>query len=123
MKQEATLQLKEVIELLNAHVLTDHHDPDREINSIHASDLISEVLASCSRGALWLTGLLDSQIINTAELFDLSGVVFVGNRVPNEEIISAANEEGIPIMVTRLTMFETCGLLFQKGLVSAKRNR
>ncbi|MBN1354904.1 hypothetical protein JXA40_01405 [bacterium] len=113
--------IREIIELLEAEILVNQAAADREIQFVHASDLISEVLASCSRGALWLTGLLDHQIINTAELFDLSGVIFVGNRRPDERILEAAREEGIPVMITRLTMFETCGLLYSKGLLAAKR--
>jgi hypothetical protein len=115
------LLLREIVKLLDADVLTCHEELDREIKLVHASDLISEVLASCSRSALWLTGLLDRQIINTAELFDLSGVVFVSNRRPSEQIIMAAIEDQIPIMVTQLSMFETCGLLFAQGLISANR--
>jgi hypothetical protein len=115
------VQLKEISELLGAEILVDHGISDLNIDCIHASDLISEVLASCARGALWLTGLLDHQIINTAELFDLSGVVFVGNRHPSDSILDAAREDGIPVLITELTMFESCGLLYSKGLIPAKR--
>ena len=76
------------------------------MDAVHASDLISQVLASCSRGALWLTGLLDHQIINTAELFDLACVVFVGNRRPSKEILELAAAEDVPVILTGLTMYE-----------------
>ncbi|MBN1424386.1 hypothetical protein JXA88_07510 [Candidatus Fermentibacteria bacterium] len=117
------MRLTEIMALLNADPLVLDDGMDREITSVHASDLISEVLASCSRGALWLTGLLDPQIVNTAELFDLAGVVFVGNRKPSGGIIALAREEGIPILATKLTMFETCGVLYGKGLLPGTRGR
>jgi len=115
------LRLKDIADLLQGEVLVPAEDMNVEIRTIHASDLISRVLASSSRGALWITGLLDSQIVNTAELFDLSGVVFVGNRRPSPEIIEDAREEGVPLLVTNLTMFETCGRLYSHGLLPSIR--
>ncbi len=117
------MRLEEIRNLLAAENLTDQLSLDTDVDSVHASDLISEVLASCSRGALWLTGLLDVQVVNAAELFDLAGIVFVGNRRPYKELLDAANEDEIPILVTELTMFEACGLLFRNDLKSAKRDR
>ncbi len=116
------MQLKRIAELLEADVLVSVKDLERDITTVHASDLISQVLASCSRGALWITGLLDQQIINTAELFDLSGVVFIGNRRPSADIIDTAVEEQIPVLVTKLSMFEACGLLYAEGLQPALRS-
>jgi hypothetical protein len=115
------LQLRQIQEALDAEILTCAESLDCEIGMVHASDLISEVLASCCRGALWLTGLLDRQIINTAELFDLSGVVFVSNRRPSQLILDAASEDQIPVLVTKLTMFEACGILYRIGLLPGKR--
>lgn len=110
------MELKRIAELLNAEILVSVDDMNRDIDMIHASDLISQVLATCCRGALWLTGLLDPQIINTAELFDLAGVVFIGNRRPSPDILELATEERIPILLTPLTMYEACGILYGEGL-------
>ncbi|MBN1297467.1 hypothetical protein JXA80_11850 [bacterium] len=116
------LELARIIDLLKAENLTSQLDLAIDIRTVHASDLISEVLASCGRGALLLTSLLDSQIVNTAELFDLSCVIFVGSRRPSHDIIAAAIEDAIPVLVTRLSMFEACGLLYENGLKSANRH-
>lgn len=117
------MELNRIVQLLKAENLTTELSTDLEIQTVHASDLISEVLASCGRGALWLTSLLDSQIVNTAELFDLSCVVFVGSRRPSQSIIDAARDDAIPVFVTGLSMFEACGLLFQHGLKTASRHK
>lgn len=117
------MRLTEIASLLDADALVFDESMDRDITGVHASDLISEVLASCSRGALWLTGLLDPQIVNTAELFDLAAVVFVGNRRPSAGILALAQDEGIPILATKRTMFEACGLLYAKGLEPGTRGR
>lgn len=116
------MDLSGIAKLLNAENLTPGIETSLDIQTVHASDLISEVLASCGRGALWLTSLLDAQIVNTAELFDLACVVFVGSRRPAQYIIDAAIEDDIPILVTGLSMFEACGLLFEKGFKTANRH-
>lgn len=117
------MHLTQIKDLLNAEYLTDAIALDGDIETVHASDLISEVLASCGRGALWMTSLLDAQIVNTAELFDLACVVFVGSRRPHQSIIDAALEDEIPVMVTKLSMFEACGLLYEQGMKSANRHK
>lgn len=115
------MRLSDIVTLLQAEVLAPAEDMGKEVKDIHASDLISRVLASSSRGALWVTGLLDPQVVNTAELFDLSGIVFVNDRRPSREIIEEAKAEGIPLLATGFTMYETCGLLYKHGLASARR--
>lgn len=117
------MRLEEIKNLLSAENLTEQIALDMDVDMVHASDLISEVLASCSRGAVWLTGLLDVQVVNAAELFDLACIVFVGNRRPFKELLDAAVEDEIPILLTELTMFEACGLLYRNGLKPANRNR
>jgi hypothetical protein len=115
------VRLSDIVTLLQADVLVPGNDIDKEIAQVHASDLISRVLASSSRGALWVTGLIDPQVVNTAELFDLSCLVFVSNRRPSAEIIEHAKTENIPVLATQFTMFETCGLLYKEGLAPSRR--
>lgn len=115
------MELRVIRDLLGATVLTGEDDLDREIQAVHASDLISLVLASSAPNALWLTGLLDQQIINTAMLCDMVAVVFVLNRQPSSDIIEAARLDGIPILTTKLTMFEASGILYSNGLNAARR--
>lgn len=115
--------MSQIVMLLEGEPLVFDESMDREVSSVHASDLISEVLASCSRGALWLTGLLDPQIVNTAELFDLAGVIFVGNRRPSAGVLALAKEEGIPLIATKKSLFEACGILYAHHLKPGVRER
>jgi hypothetical protein len=41
----------------------------------------------------------------------------VRGKKPDEETIKLAQTKGIPLMVTKHTMFETCGRLYQNGIV------
>ncbi len=117
------MELRVIRDLLGATVLTGEDHLDRDILSVHASDLISLVLASSAPNALWITGLLDQQIINTAMLCDMVAVVFVLDRKPTQDIIDAARIDGIPVLSTALTMYEASGILFSKGLDAARRHK
>jgi hypothetical protein len=39
---------------------------------------------------------------------DLAGVVFVQGKRPAPDVVTEAGTKGIPLIATRMTMFETC---------------
>ena len=113
--------LKDIEKLIVAQTVVEAKQDDLDIQTAFASDLISQVLATCTRGALWVTGLADIQSVNIADLFDLAAIVFVEDNKPCERVIQLARDEKITLLTTGLTMFEVCGRLYSQGLVSAKR--
>ena len=56
------------------------------------------------------------QVVRTADMTELSGVVFVRGKVPCEEIVEAATENMLPILVTEHTLFDACGILYGAGI-------
>jgi predicted transcriptional regulator len=62
---------------------------------------------------LLLTGLMNPQVIRTAIVADLCGVVFVRGKRPGDSILSLAREAGIPVLGTSFTMFEAAGRLYE----------
>lgn len=83
-----------------------------KIGQVGAADLLSDVLALSKPGMLLLTGLVSTQVIRTAVVVDLCGVVFVRGKNPGEAVLALARESGIPVLGTALTMFEAAGLLY-----------
>jgi predicted transcriptional regulator len=75
--------------------------------------LLSDVLALSKPGTLLLTGLVSTQVIRTAIVADLCGVVFVRGKKPGDEILSLAREAGIPVLATPLRMFDSSGRLYR----------
>jgi len=49
---------------------------------------------------------------------DILAIVFVRGKIPPAETVSLAVEKGIPLVATRLTLYEACGRLYQAGLPS-----
>jgi hypothetical protein len=83
-----------------------------------ASDLMSDVLAFSRSGAVLLTGLVTVQTIQTAFIAEISAVIFVRGKIPNEDVLARARQKAIPVLSTPYSMYEACGLLYGKGLPS-----
>jgi len=110
------LTLKEVKEMLDAELLTKGGNLDRPINAACACDLLSDLLAFNREESVLLTGLVNQQVIRTAEMIDLSGIIFVRGKKPTAQVIDLAEDLDIVLMTTEKTMFECCGILFGAGL-------
>lgn len=111
------MKLKEIANLLEAEILVGDEDLlNIEISTACGADLMSDVLAFTKEKTMLLTGLTKTQVIRTAEMMDLNAVVFVRGKRPEPNTIRLAKERGIPLLLTELPLFETCGLLFEKGV-------
>ena len=110
------IKLSQVCEKLNAKVLLGADQLSREVGSACGADLMSDVLAFTKQRTLLLTGLTNVQVIRTAELSDLCAIVFVRGKLPSKEILEAASNNSIPVLLTCYTLFEACGRLYQMGV-------
>lgn len=110
------MKISDIQKLLNAEVLTCKDNLDKEVRSACGSDMMSDVLAFVKDQAVLLTGLVNMQVIRTAEMMDMICVVFVRSKVPSDEIVSLAEEKGIVVMTTKERMYDACGVLYSNGL-------
>lgn len=114
------MKLTEVKELLEAKVFAGADILDHEVNSACGSDLMSDVLAFVKDRALLLTGLVNLQVVRTAEMMDITAIVFVRGKVPSADIIALAESKDMVLLSTELPMFIACGLLYTHGLKGRK---
>lgn len=104
-------------ELLNAEVLCCEENLGGHVYSACGSDLMSDVLAYVKDQAVLLTGLVNPQVIRTAEMMDMVCIVFVRSKEPSEEMLELARESGIVVMSTEKRLYDACGILYTNGLV------
>ena len=78
--------------------------------------LIVGFLAFTKDGALLLTGLINPQVVRTADVGGLSAIVFVRGKAPSPEAAAMARELDIPLFSTPHTLFQACGILYAQGL-------
>ena len=110
------MTLQEVQEILQATVLTKNVCLDDEVNSACGCDLMSDVLAFVKDKALLLTGLMNPQVVRTAEMMDISTIVFVRGKTPDDSLIEFAESKGIVLFSTEYPLYISCGRLYKHGL-------
>lgn len=103
-------------ELLLAEVLCGEEMLDREVTSACGSDMMSDVLAYVKDQSMLLTGLVNTQVVRTAEMMDMRCIVFVRGKVPGESVLELAREHGIVVLSTRYRLYSACGILYEAGL-------
>jgi predicted transcriptional regulator len=114
------MKLITILEALEAEVLTENTDLEKEISCAFGSDLISDILMCTKEPTLLLTGLTNPQIIRLSDMIDLLGILFVRGKRPPKEIIDMANERELPLLLTAFTLYKTSGILYNLGLRSCK---
>ena len=111
------MKISQIKELLNAQVLCGEDMLDHEVHSACGSDMMSDVLAYVKDQAVLLTGLVNSQVIRTAEMMDMVCIVLVRSKDPTEDMIELAKDHGLVLLSTELRMYDACGKLYSSGLL------
>ncbi|KQC13858.1 MAG: hypothetical protein APR63_07080 [Desulfuromonas sp. SDB] len=112
------MKIKEILELLQCGCLSENYDNDSDIIYVYASDLMSDILVLPCPGALLVTGLVNHQVVRTSKIAGVNVILFVRNKKPEPGVIDLSVKYKIPILTTKLSMFEACGLLYNHGLRS-----
>lgn len=114
------MKISTLKELLEADVLCGEEFLESDVHSACGSDMMSDVLAFVKDQAVLLTGLVNLQVIRTAEMMDMLCIVFVRSKRPTPEMVEAARESGIALLATSKRMYDACGTLYSNGLTGTK---
>ncbi|MBQ6450359.1 MAG: hypothetical protein IJJ29_00360 [Solobacterium sp.] len=112
---------QDIIDAINAKPLSiwNEHLLKKDYEAAFASDLMSDALAliqDSPEGTILITGLCNSQVLRTAEMLDIEMIIFVRGKSLPEEALEMAKDVGVNLFTTGFTMYETCGILYSKGL-------
>ncbi len=108
--------LGDAIKLIDGVYFCGGEKASLEIRSACGADLMSDVMAFVKDEVVLLTGLVNTQVIRTAELMDIRVVVFVRGKHPGADMVDMADDLGIVLAGTKLPMFLACGRLYEGGL-------
>ena len=111
------MKISMIRDLLDAEVLCSEESLDHEVYSACGSDMMSDVLAYVKDQAVLLTGLVNPQVIRTAEMMDMVCIVIVRSKRPTPAMVQMAEADGIVVMATSKRMYEACGMLYANGLI------
>ena len=110
------MQISYLRDLLEASVLCGEDRMEEDVSTVFASDMMSDVLACPDEIQCMLTGLINSQVIRTADMMDIGLIVFVRGECPPEDVVEMARQRDMAVLVTDCRMFSACGRLYAAGL-------
>ena len=110
------MTLVQVVAALHLKVICSEDKLQRPVQGGYASDLLSDVMAHAPKDALWITLQIHPNIIAVAVLKEIAGIIFVNDRIPDNETIDKAVTEGIPLLTSSLSTYELAGKLYELGV-------
>lgn len=110
------MTIQDMMKVISARVLCGENRLDRTVYSAFCSDLMSDVLAFVNEKTVLITGIINPQVIRTAEMLDIRCLIFVRGKMPGEAVLEQARELGITVLTTGDSAFTTCGKLYEAGL-------
>ncbi len=115
MRLEEVAQALDLKELTPATGARGRRTGDADITRGYASDLLSDVLAHAPAGGLLVTLQVHLNVIAVASHAGLRAVIFSCGRVPDDDIIERAAEEGLSLYSTPADTFDVVGRLLRVG--------
>lgn len=110
------MTIADMVSVLNAKVLIGEDKLDTPVYTACCSDLMSDVLAFVDEKTVLITGLTNPHVVRTSEMLDLKCIVFARGKIPTEDILESADEQGLVVLATKQTAFSTCGILYEMGM-------
>ena len=110
------MTVRDIAQYLKCEIVSGEEHLDREVKTACGSDMMSDVLAYVKDQSVLITGLVNPQVVITADMMDMICIVFVRGKEPTDAIIELAEERDITLLKTHYGMFKACGLLYSNGL-------
>ena len=110
------MTIADMVSVLNAKVLIGEDKLDTPVYTACCSDLMSDVLAFVDEKTVLITGLTNPHVVRTSEMLDLKCIVFARGKIPTDDILESADEQGLVVLATKQTAFSTCGILYEMGM-------
>lgn len=117
------MEISRIKELLSATVLFGEDELYRDVHTACGSDMMSDVLAFVKDQSVLLTGLVNPQVIRTADMMDMVCIVFVRGKTPSQDMLDLAMEKDIVVLTTECRMFDACGKLYSAGLTGGEATK
>ncbi len=110
------MKISEIIKELNLTVLSGKDLLEKEITGGYVSDMLSDVLANSKKGNIWVTLQTHLNVISVASIKELSGIIIVNGRKPDEDSLKKAEDEKIIVLSTNERSFQIVGKLYELGI-------
>ena len=110
------MTVEQIVQQLGLDVKAAADKLDTEVTGGYSGDLISAVMTNAQQGNVWVAWHIHPNIVAAGLVVKLAAIILVCGREPEKETIERADEEGMPILVSNLSAFETIGKLYDMGI-------
>lgn len=110
------MTIQEIIKRTGGVIQCGEHRKGDKIGRAFCSDLMSDVLTLGCQDILLITGLANVQTIRTAEMADISYILFVRDKSISDEMLQLAAENDMVLVRCHSSMFKVAGELYTAGL-------
>ncbi|HSH52153.1 MAG TPA: DRTGG domain-containing protein [Bacteroidales bacterium] len=110
------MKIKEIVNIVDGKVLCGNELLETIVQKGFASDLMSDVLTLDEDDILLITGLANLQAIRTAEMSDITCIIFARNKKVTQDMISLATENQMVLIECPCSVFKTAGKLYNAGI-------
>ncbi|MDK1031856.1 MAG: serine kinase [Planctomycetia bacterium] len=114
------MNVSEMVQRAGLEVKTAADRLDAEVTGGYAADLLSTVMANAKEGNVWVTWHVHPNIVAIAVLAKLTAIILVSGRQPEQETLEKAEQEGVVILISKCSAFETVGRLYELGISGAQ---
>lgn len=112
------MTVKELMDKMDLRLVGGKEGLIKEVSGVYICDLLSWVMAHANNKDAWITIQTHPNIIAVATLLDLSCIIIPEDAEIEEDTISKADEESIPLLVSKQSGYNICTALY--GLMKGK---
>lgn len=108
------MKVSELAEKIGLTPLNAIHEKD--IDGVFISDMVSDIVAGTKAGNLLMTIQMHKNLIATANLVDISAIVFVRGKKPLDDVIALADKAEITLFSCDLDSWKLAIKLHELGI-------
>lgn len=107
------MTVKEAAHRLGFEILAGEQGLDTPISCVYCCDLLSFAMGRAPESSAWVTVMGNVNAVAVASLTDVSCIVLAESAQADDQALQKANTEGIPILSSKNSVFETAKAIDQ----------
>ena len=105
------MTIREAAQALGAEIVQDEFE-DTDLSGAYTSDLLSDVMANAKDGGALITIQAHKNTVAVATLVNISVIIICNSRPITDDMLEAAKDEGIAILLTKENQYTVSGKLY-----------
>ena len=101
-----------IMQALSLKSFTSTVNGEMTVADSYVSDLLSDVMANCKEGSLWITLQTHMNIVAVAAMKRIPAIILINDRKPDDDALRKADAEGVALLGTSQPAFEVAGKLY-----------